>query len=123
MILYPILLLLGLCAAGADLHHYRRLLREKTSVRRRRIYAVWAAATDALPFGVAVAGMLLRDNTTAYMLWAMWLFWAWMIAVFPRICFFFFNALRLPRVGIVVGAAVALLLLWGATAGRTSLRT
>ena len=123
MILYPVLILLALCAVGADLHHYRRLLRENASVRRRRIYAVWAAATDALPFGVAVAGMLLRDNSTTYMLWAMWLFWAWMTAVLPRICFFFFNALRLPRVGIVVGAAVALLLLWGATAGRTFLRT
>lgn len=123
MIIYPVLILLGLCAVGADLHHYRRLLREGASRRRRIFYLGWAAVTDALPLAVAGTGMMLRDNTTAYMLWAMWLFWAWMVTVFPRICFFFFNALHRPRIGIAAGAIVALLLIWGATAGRTSLRT
>lgn len=122
MILYPILILLGLCAVGADMHHYRRLLREGASKRRRRLFVAWAAFTDALPLLVAVAGMMLYDNSTTFILWSMWLFWIWMAAVFPRICFFFFNALHLPRVGVVLGCAIALLLIWGATAGRTMLR-
>ncbi|MDE5694894.1 MAG: metallophosphoesterase, partial [Alistipes sp.] len=96
MILYPILILLGLCAVGADMHHYRRLLREGASKRRRRLFIAWAALTDALPLLAAVVGMMLYDNSTTYILWSMWMFWAWMTAVFPRICFFFFNALHLP---------------------------
>ncbi|MDE5690970.1 MAG: metallophosphoesterase [Alistipes sp.] len=122
MLLYPILILLGLCAVGADMHHYRRLLREGASKRRRRLFIAWAALTDALPLLAAVVGMMLYDNSTTYILWSMWMFWAWMTAVFPRICFFFFNALHLPRVGIVLGGTIAFLLIWGATAGRTMLR-
>lgn len=122
MILYPILILLGLCAVGADMHHYRRLRREEASPRRRHLFAAWAALTDTLPLVAAVAGMTLSDNSTTYVLWAMWMCWAWMTTVFPRICFFFFNAIRLPRTGIVLGTVIAFLLIWGATVGRTRLQ-
>lgn len=122
MILYSILILLGLCAVGADMHHYRRMLREGASRRRRRLFTAWAAFTDSLPLLAAVIGMLSRDNTPTFMLWTMWMLWTWMVTVFPRICFFFFNALRLPRVGIVLSACVVFILVWGATAGRTLLK-
>lgn len=122
MILYSILILLGFCAVAADMHHYRRLRREKASARRRRFFIAWATLTDALPLGVAAAGFFIRDNTTTYMLWSMWLFWIWMATVFPRICYFFFNAIHLPRTGIVLSACVAFILVWGATAGRTVLK-
>ncbi|MCM1151931.1 MAG: metallophosphoesterase [Alistipes sp.] len=122
MILYSALLLLGLCAVAADMHHYRRLLREKASRRRRHLFIAWAALTDALPLAAALAGMAIRDNTSAYMLWTMWMFWVWMVTVFPRVCYFFFNAVHLPRTGIVLGACIAFILTWGATAGRTVLK-
>lgn len=114
--------MLGLCAVAADMHHYGRMLREGASRRRRLVFIVWAALTDMLPIGAALAGIALRDNSTSYILWTMWVFWVWMVTVFPRICYFFFNALRRPRTGIVLGAAVAIVLICGATEGRTSLR-
>jgi len=122
MILHSLLIVLGLCAVAADMHHYRRLRREGAGRTRRRLYVAWAALTDSLPLAAAFAGMILRDNSTTCILWTMWMFWVWMATVFPRICYFFFNALHLPKTGIATGAAVACLLLWGATGGRTLLR-
>jgi len=123
MILRSLLFLLGLCAIAADMHHYRRMLREGASRRRRRLFIAWAALTDSLPIAAAAVGSILHDNPTSYILWAMWMFWAWMATVFPRICYFFFNALHRPKTGIVLGAVIAVVLLCGATEGRTSLRT
>lgn len=122
MVIRSLLFLLGLCAVAADLHHYRRLLREGAARRRRLLYVAWAALTDSLPLAAAVAGWAMQDNTTTYILWSMWLFWVWMATVLPRICYFFFNALHRPRTGAVLGALLAFLLVWGATGGRTSLR-
>ncbi len=122
MILYSLLFLLGLCAVAADMHHYRRLRREKAAASRRYLFIIWAALTDALPLVAAAVGVASRDNTTGYILWTMWMFWVWMATVFPRVCYFFFNALHLPRTGIAAGACVAFILVWGATAGRTVLK-
>ncbi len=122
MVIQSLLFLLGLCAVAADLHHYRRLLREGATRRRRLLYATWAALTDSLPLIAAVAGWILHDNTTVYILWSMWMFWVWMATVLPRICYFFFNALHRPRTGVVLGIALTAVLVWGATVGRTSLR-
>ena len=77
--------MLGLCAVAADMHHYRRMLREEASRRRRIVFIVWAALTDLLPIGAALAGIALRDNSTSYILWTMWMFWVWMVTVFPLI--------------------------------------
>ena len=115
--------MLGLCAVAADMHHYRRMLREGASRRRRLVFIVWAALTDMLPIGAALAGIALRDNSTSYILWTMWVFWVWMVTVFPRICYFFFNALHRPKTGIVLGAVIAIVLICGVTEGRTSFRT
>ncbi len=114
--------MLGLIAIAADMHHYRRMQREGASRSRCLFFIAWAALTDSLPIAAALAGIALRDNPTAYILWAMWMFWAWMVTVFPRICYFFFNALRRPKTGLVLGAAVAIVLVCGATEGRSSLR-
>lgn len=122
MILRSLLLLLGLCAVAADMHHYRRMRREGASRRRRLLFIAWSALTDSLPIAAAMAGTFLHDTTTTYILWSMWMFWAWMTAVLPRICFFLFNALHRPRTGIVSGAAIAIVLICGATEGRSSLR-
>lgn len=70
-----IISLLTLAAAAADVIHYRRMRRRAPGVRHR-VFIVAAAATDALPAVIAVAGVVARDNTTAFMTFAMWAFWA-----------------------------------------------
>ncbi len=116
-----IISLLTLAAAAADVIHYRRMRRRAPGVRHR-VFIVAAAATDALPAVIAVAGAVTRDNTTAFMTFAMWAFWAWMVTVLPRMACYFFRWTGLPRVGIAAGAGVAALFIWGATAGRTTIR-
>lgn len=119
--LYSIVILLALCAVAADRHHLRRLKREGVGPLRRRLFIAWAALTDSLPLIVAVAGLLLRDHSTAYIHWTMWIFWAWMVAIFSRIGFYAFNALHRPRLGVLAGLGIAGIMVWGATAGRTTL--
>lgn len=116
-----IISLLTLAAAAADVIHYRRMRRRAPGLRHR-VFIVAAAATDALPAVIAVAGAVARDNTTAFMTFAMWAFWAWMVTVLPRMACYFFRWTGLPRVGIAAGAGVAALFIWGATAGRTTIR-
>ena len=116
-----IISLLTLAAAAADVIHYRRMRRRAPGLRHR-VFIVAAAATDALPAVIAVAGAVARDNTTAFMTFAMWAFWAWMVTVLPRMACYFFRWTGLPRVGIAAGAGVAALFVWGATAGRTTIR-
>ena len=114
--------ILTLAAAAADIIHYRRLRRRGTSARNLRLFVALAAATDALPPVIALTDALSRDNTTGFMLFAMWAFWAWMITVLPRIACYFFRLIGLPRAGIAAGICVAALLIWGSTRGRTQIR-
>ena len=113
--------ILTLAAAAADIIHYRRLRRRGTSARNLRLF-VALAATDALPPVIALTDALSRDNTTGFMLFAMWAFWVWMITVLPRIACYFFRLIGLPRAGIAAGICVAALLIWGTTRGRTQIR-
>ena len=103
-----IISLLTLAAAAADVIQYRRMRRRAPGVRHR-VFIVAAAATDALPAVIAVAGVVARDNTTAFMTFAMWAFWAWMVTVLPRMACYFFRWIGLPRVGIAAGAGLSLI--------------
>lgn len=114
--------ILTLAAAAADIIHYRRLRRRGTSSRNLRLFVALAAATDALPPVIALTDALSRDNTTGFMLFAMWAFWVCMITVLPRIACYFFRLVGLPRAGIAAGICVAALLIWGTTRGRTQIR-
>ena len=116
-----IISVLTLAAAAADIIHYCRLKRRKTPAGRRRAFVVLAVATNALPFIIAFWGLLGRDNTTGFMLFAMWAFWAWMVTVLPRIACYFFRLIGLPRTGIAAALGVVALFVWGATAGRTKI--
>lgn len=120
--LFSISILIGLCTIAADMHHYRRMRREGAGTLRRRLFIVWASLTNSLPLVVAVTSLLLCDHSTTYIRWSMWIFWVWIIALFPRIGFYALNALHRPRLGILAGFGIAVLMIWGATAGRTTLR-
>lgn len=120
MFFLPVILLF-LAAAGADALHYRRRA-QGWSPLRRRLFIAWAAATDALPLLVWTAMAFSRDNSTGVMLFAMWVFYAWIICVVPRMAYYLFSLLRLRRTGMAAAGLLVALFLWGATAGRTSCR-
>lgn len=108
--------LVAFVADGICLFRLRR-----QSLSRRILFAVWAFATDALPIAIVIGNGLIHDNSTAYMAASMWVFWLWLVTVTPRLAFYFFFLVRLPRVGIVVGTGIVLIFVWGATWGRTRL--
>lgn len=76
---------------------------------------------DALPLLTTLLGHLI-DNTPTAMRILMWLTWGWLLYILVRLCYHTFAALRLRAVGILLGAIVTLLFLWGALVGRTDLR-
>ena len=88
--------------------------------RRARVAGV--AATDAPPIPSSLIGALSRDNGPELMYLYMWLFWAWIVTVPPRLAFYAFNFVNLRRTGYVAACAFVLFALWGTTRGRTSIR-
>ena len=112
--------ILSLTAIAADFIHFRRRRRRKLPVRRALV--AWVAATDALPILSSLIGALSRDNGPELMHLYMWLFWAWIVTVPPRLAFYAFNFVNLRRTGYVAACAFVLFTLWGTTRGRTSIR-
>ena len=118
--LFFLTLILSLTAIAADFIHFRRRRRRKRPVHRALV--AWAAATDALPILSSIISALSRDNGTGLMHLYMWLFWAWIVTVPPRLAFYAFNFVNLRRTGYVAACAFVLFALWGTTRGRTSIR-
>lgn len=119
--LFAVVLLLMLGIIAADVRHWRRM--RNRSPLRRRLFAAWVLCTDVLlPGAILSAGLFTRDNDTPFMACLMWMFWSWMLLVVPRLVRYLLTALRLPRAGTVAGIGIAALFVWGATAGRTTLR-
>ena len=87
--------ILSLTAIAADFIHFRRRRRRKLPVRRALV--AWVAATDALPILSSLIGALSRDNGPELMHLYMWLFWAWIVTVPPRLAFYAFNFVNLRR--------------------------
>lgn len=89
---------------------------------RRRMF-VFGLAFSYLPLLTMILSLgLSRDNTTGLMAACMWLFWIWLFLFLPRLFFYLFRWIGLPRFGAVVAVGVAGLLVWGVTVGRTSVR-
>ncbi len=120
MLLFLAIPLLGLTVAVADYLHWRRSAYRNSG--QRIAAAVWYASTDAIPLLVGLTGWLLEDNTTKYMSVVLWAVWIWMVVVLPRLACYFFDALHWPRTGKAAAAIAVVLLVWGATLGRTTLR-
>ena len=118
--LFFLTLILSLTAIAADFIHFRRRRRRKRPVHRALV--AWAAATDALPILSSIISALSRDNGTGLMHLYMWLFWAWIVTVLPRLAFYAFNFVNLRRTGYVAACASVLFVIWGTTRGRTSIR-
>ncbi|MFR7602352.1 MAG: metallophosphoesterase [Alistipes shahii] len=74
----------------------------------RRALVAWVAATDALPILSSLIGALSRDNGPELMYLYMWLFWAWIVTVPPRLAFYAFNFVNLRRTGYVAACAFVL---------------
>ena len=118
--LLTLTLILSLAAFAADWIHFRRQRRRGTPARR--VLIVWALATDALPLVSALVGAVSRDNSPAVMTLYMWLIWAWIVTVIPRLLYYVFHFLKLRRTGVVLAALLTLFLVWGTTLGRTRIR-
>ena len=118
--LLTLTLILTLAAFEADWIHFRRQRRRGTPARR--VLIVWALATDALPLVSALVGAVSRDNSPAVMTLYMWLIWAWIVTVIPRLLYYVFHFLKLRRTGVVLAALLTLFLVWGTTLGRTRIR-
>ena len=116
-------LLLSIAALVADYAVWRRRIRCGRFAAYRKAYAAFVLTTDLLPGVVPVVLALCRDNGTAAMLFAQWCFFAFLITVVPRIVFYLFLALRMPRIGALLAAASVAVLLVGATRGRHAFRT
>ena len=118
--LLTIISLLALVTIVADILHIRRSHRRKHSLRIPTLIGI--VISDLLLPAVAIVAICSQDNTTAFMRFAMWMFWFWMLFVLPRMIHYLFRLLRLPRVGYIAAGIVALILIWGATIGRTSIQ-
>lgn len=119
MLLFLIIPLFGFSTLIVDVLRYRSL-RRRTGRRHLR-YALWCGVTDALP-AVVLLGWLLPDNSTAYMMCVMWSVWLWLLFVPTRLLWYAFEKLHLRRTGSVVCAGIVLLMIWGLTLGRTTIR-
>lgn len=95
--------------------------RTDASSGRRRLLAMWMIVSNLPLLVMILSGLLSRDNTTGLMFACMWLFWVWLMLVLPRLLYYLFRWMRLPRVGVVLAMGVMGLLIWGATDGRTTL--
>ncbi len=115
--LFTFTLILTLAAFAADWIHLRRQRRRGTPALRS--FVIWALATDALPLVSAIIGWICRDNGPGVMNLYMWLFWAWIVTVLPRMLYYVFHFLKLPRAGLLAASLLTLYLLWGTTFGRT----
>ena len=116
-------LLLSIAALVVDYAVWRRRIRHWRVAAYRKAYAAFVLTTDLLPGIVPVVLALCRDNGTAAMLFAQWCFFAFLITVVPRMVFYLFLALRMPRIGALLAAASVAVLLVGATRGRHAFRT
>ncbi len=112
-------ILLFLTAVAADYCFWKR---HRASLHRHRWFAVWMVCSHLPLLVMILSGWLARDNTTGLMFVSIWLFWIWLLSTLPRMVYYLFRRMHLPRVGIVLGVGVAGALIWGATIGRTTLR-
>lgn len=111
-------ILLFVAVIVADYRFWRRF---EASPLGRTALGVWLIVSNLPVIVMMLPVLLARDNTTGAMYFGMWLFWIWLVLVLPRLCYYLFRLFRLPRTGIVVAVGVAGSLIWGATAGRTTL--
>lgn len=117
--LFSLALILFLAGVAADWIHIRRHKRRQRPIGRWRMG--WMMATDLLPVVIMAISLLSRDNGTRQMAVGMWLLWAWIATVAPRMACYLFRVVGLRRTGYVAAGLLTLLFLWGATRGRTRL--
>lgn len=115
--LFTLTLIFTLAAFAADWIHLRH--QRRRGIPALRSFIIWILATDALPLISAIVGWISRDNGPGLMGLYMWLFWAWIVTVLPRLLYYVFHFLKLPRTGLLAAGVFTLFLLWGTTFGRT----
>lgn len=121
-------LILFFAALAADIYIYRSFVRQRFSGRRIRA-AYWIAALTGEAAALVATVMHEVSDNTLVMMWLTWLF---ALMAIPKLLYVlgcgFDYAIWRSRIGafrplfLAVGMAVALVMIWGATMGRTQLR-
>lgn len=120
--IYLLIFLMLVALVTADIIYYRRRIRRSEMPRaRKRAILTWMWVSDALPVLIVTVALLTRDTTTAFMLFSMWTFFAWLTTALPRGVYYAFRIFGLHRTGLTAGIAVAAFFIWGAVYGRTHL--
>lgn len=111
----------ALLAFWLDWRAYRAGKSTARKAWRKRFY-VLLLADDLLLLLPAVLGKMLPDNNEAWMYFVMWVNWLWLTTVAPRLIYRLLKMWHHRIAGAVLGVAYCLLLVWGITWGRTSIR-
>lgn len=110
-------------ALVADYAVWRRRVRHWRVAAYRKAYAAFVLTTDLWPALATFVLFLSRDNDTATMFFVQWSLFAFLLTTAPRMVFYLFLALRMPRLGALLAAVCVALLVAGATRGRHAFRT
>ena len=121
IMLLAIIALMGLIAIWADSHFW---LRHKTQFppTMRWIGVLLLAINNALLPIILIVGLSIDDNDLWFTRFAMGLNWLWVMTTPPRLVFYFFHHLRMPRLGLLGCMGLFSIFLWASTYGRTSLQ-
>lgn len=107
-------LIISLVALAADTIFGYLCLR-----RGRGIFALFAVITALFPLGILLIATRLHDNSSLVMSIAQWGFFVYLVTVLPRLVYYLFRLIRLPRIGIAVAILTIAGMVWSATIGRT----
>ena len=115
--MFILLILPALVAVLIDWARYRFMKPERRPSHRR-----WLAflVADTLPLWMLLL-FSMADNTPTVMRIMMWIIWAWLFFVLPRMLYYLFCLLRCALIGRVVAWVIAGLLLYGVVWGRSNL--
>ena len=117
MMFVSVFVLLFLLALVADFRCWRR---SQAAPLWRNLLGIGLLLCNLPLLVMILGGLFSSDNTTRMMSIGMWLFWIWLLLALPRLCYYLFRRLRLPRVGVVLAVMIAGMLIWGATVGRNA---
>lgn len=123
--MYWFIALISLFAIGVDALFYCLRIRRVASGTGRIAFICFALLSDLMPAFIMLLYRVLPDNPTPVVKTAMWLMFAYLVTLVPRMAYYLVSLLgRRPAVRLAATAAAAgcvALLVWGAVYGRRAI--
>lgn len=123
--MYWFIALISLFALAVDALFYRLRIRRLGSRAARIAFICFVLLSDLMPAFIMLLYRLLPDNPTPAVKTAMWLMFAYLLTLLPRMAYYLLSLLgRRPAVRLAATAAAAgcvALLVWGAAYGRRAI--